>query len=58
MRDGYKEGYDKGYSDGKSGKPRNPKPPLIKSVIAGSNFATTYVSGYNDGYRKGAEAKQ
>ena len=58
MADGYRSGYDCGFEDGKSGAKRNPKPPLIKSVVSGSQYTTTFMNGYNEGYRKGAEASK
>jgi hypothetical protein len=57
MSDGYKQGYDTGRKDAESGKDRDLRPPVVKSVLS-ETFRETYTDGYKTGYRDGKRDDQ
>lgn len=51
----FREGYAKGYEDGKHGKSRDPRPPIVRSVVLPDGFMRDYMAGYGDGYSTGCK---
>ncbi len=49
MMDGYNDGYDKGKQDAKLGDPRNPTPPLLKSIVS-DRYMKDFIEGYKRGF--------
>ena len=52
MSDAYREGHERGRTDAEEGKARDSRPPIVKAVIRGKDFTTTYIEGYKEGYRQ------
>ena len=48
----YQQGFDRGFLDGKSHKPRKPKPAFLKSLLSNAYMAQ-YSRGYRDGHYAG-----
>ena len=49
---GYKKGFEQGFVDGRSHKPRKPKPAFLKSLLSDA-YMEQYSRGYKDGHFAG-----
>lgn len=60
---GYQEGYDAGYSAGLAGQSADPVKShgllkMMGQALKFESFTDTFLEGWREGYRKGAEARQ
>lgn len=59
---GYRDGYDSGYDAGKTGKSADPVKSkgfgrIVSQALKPQNYTATFLDGWKEGYRKGAEAR-